>query len=92
MQRNKGQGLDQLDDREAHIMPCRMHIERAPATPAQRHAWTCLWRMLLEEGHSPKNVDASGEAIPEASQNDGTDFADRAAGTAFISSRRGNLP
>jgi hypothetical protein len=49
MQRNKGQQHNQLDDQEAHILPCCVNIVTAPATPMQRQAWTCLWRALLME-------------------------------------------
>jgi hypothetical protein len=49
MQRNKGQRHDRPDEPETTIMPCRIHVVSAPATHAQRQAWTCLWRILLSE-------------------------------------------
>jgi len=37
------------DELEADTMPCCIHVTTAPATPAQSHAWACLWHMLLME-------------------------------------------
>jgi hypothetical protein len=34
---------------QPHSIPCRLHIEPGPASPAQVEAWRCLWRLLLAE-------------------------------------------
>jgi hypothetical protein len=49
MQRHKGQRHDQPANPGATILPCRIRITPAPATPGQRQAWSCLWRRLLSE-------------------------------------------
>jgi hypothetical protein len=38
-----------------------------PPSPAQLAAWRWLWTRLLDERHSPKNVEAPGDTIPGAS-------------------------
>ena len=80
-----------LTERTSTIVgePCRLTFVNAPATHAQRHAWSCLWRLLLAErepdrGTTPKNVEAPGTAIPEASKNCGPECIDQAAPTASL--------
>jgi hypothetical protein len=66
---------------KALAVPCRLTLVTAPDTPGQRHAWACLWRLLLaqEEPHreAPKNVEASERTIPEVSKNCGLDSTPR---------------
>jgi hypothetical protein len=84
MQRAKEPAHSQLGTPEVDHLPCSVHLVTAPATPGQRQAWSCLWRLLLAEeepprGTAPKNVEAPGAAIPEASKTCGLDGMDQAA-------------
>jgi hypothetical protein len=60
MQRSKRLVHDRPDDPEATIMPCCINIVTAPATQAQSHAWSCLWRMLLMEKIDTNRSQARG--------------------------------
>ena len=55
MPRIKAPVHEQLDEREAAILPCRVTIASAPATPAQWAAWRQLWARLL------RHVDTTAE-------------------------------
>jgi hypothetical protein len=69
---------------EPHV---RITWHTVPPTPAQLAAWNWLWTRLLW-GPDPKNIEATGTAIPEASTTCNPDGMDQAAPTASTSLTR----